>query len=558
MAFTFVEIEEHRTRNVLVLFVLLGVLYFLSIVALVWGSRLILGIPLRPSPGAYGSMLLVALLAACVHWLFSTHDLIGRVVGAVMAKPLEPGDTYHQRLKNIVEEVGVATGGRYRIEPYIMPTAALNACAVSDFNNRAAIIVTEGLLARSSRAQLEGVVGHEAAHIASGDSLARSIFCGLFGLHEEALKRLSGLFKGRAGTDMLRGRGGALVLFVMVVLWVTTTAKRLCELCLSREQEYRADAVAVRLTRNPLALAEALHLIDGHWRGVGAQGESLATLFIVDVGGDRLADTSGLVADWFSTHPPTHRRIEALLGMTSVSPKNFAELMAQHHQRPRTPVPEPAQTESPARWLAWGGEEWQGPFDLDALLALPSFTPSSWVRREGRVGAQPAYQDPPLLEALQRRYGQDGPVTPLPATACPRCHVTLTRTRYEGVPLDTCPACRGCYAMPDQVTRVLAREEFAFPERIRRLAALLPTDPRTRQRLVKTYGQYPWARMKSRQCPTCRSAVVRKFFTNAYLVEVEQCWMCGLTWFDPDELELLQYLYEQAKARGASAFLEPG
>jgi Zn-finger nucleic acid-binding protein len=44
--------------------------------------------------------------------------------------------------------------------------------------------------------------------------------------------------------------------------------------------------------------------------------------------------------------------------------------------------------------------------------------------------------------------------------------------------------------------------------------------------------------------------VVRKFFTNAYLVEVDQCWTCGLAWFDKDELELLQYLYEQSKITG--------
>ncbi len=138
----------------------------------------------------------------------STDQLVERVLTAVLARPIDPEDVYHMRLKNIIEEVSVATGGSHQIEAYVMPTPAMNACAIADFSGRAAIAVTEGLLARLTRAQLEAVIGHEAAHVASGDSLTKSVFCGLFGLHEEALKRLSGLFSGRAGTSILRGRGG--------------------------------------------------------------------------------------------------------------------------------------------------------------------------------------------------------------------------------------------------------------------------------------------------------------------------------------------------------------
>ncbi len=68
------------------------------------------------------------------------------------------------------------------------------ACAIADGTGRAALVVTEGLLARLTRAQLEAVVGHEAAHIASGDSVATGVFCSLFALHEETLKHLAGAF----------------------------------------------------------------------------------------------------------------------------------------------------------------------------------------------------------------------------------------------------------------------------------------------------------------------------------------------------------------------------
>ena len=154
MAFTFVEIDEHKTRNLVLLFAVLVLLYVVSIIALVWGSQLILGIPHQPSFGEAFSLLCIAVLIAAVHWAVSTHRLVDRVLTAILAKPLDSNDTYHQRLKNIIEEVSVATGGRYQIEPYVMPTVAMNACAVVDFSGRAAIAVTEGCLARLNRAQL--------------------------------------------------------------------------------------------------------------------------------------------------------------------------------------------------------------------------------------------------------------------------------------------------------------------------------------------------------------------------------------------------------------------
>ena len=90
-------------------------------------------------------------MLAVVHWLISVNNLVDRVLFAIKAHPVDPHDTYHVRFKNIVEEVSVATGGRYKIEAYVIPTPAMNACAVSNFNQRAAITITEGLLARLNR-----------------------------------------------------------------------------------------------------------------------------------------------------------------------------------------------------------------------------------------------------------------------------------------------------------------------------------------------------------------------------------------------------------------------
>ncbi|MBI2094430.1 MAG: M48 family metalloprotease [Candidatus Omnitrophica bacterium] len=557
MPFTHVEIEERKTRTIAWLFFVLMAIYVLSIIVLVWGIRFWLGFSGSLEGSHFIGALGVALLLALFHWAGSTHRLVDRVLATVLAQPADIEDTYHKRFRNIVEEVAIATGGRYRIEPHVISTTALNACAVADFNGRAAIAVTEGLLARLNRAQLEAVVGHEAAHIASGDSLGSSIFCGLFALHEEGLKRLSGLFSERHWR--LRGRGAGLVLFVIVVLWVTNKVKRFCELFLSRQREYRADAVAVRLTRNPLGLAEALHVISNHWRGVGEQGESLSTIFIMDTGAEPLSEQTGLTSDLFSTHPPALQRIAALLGMAHIAPEQFSKEMdaKQRIQKPKQLLDETSQPaiqpiEDARRWFLWNRESWLGPFGLEQLRSRKDWLPENWVRQEGKDDAIPAHQDPHLLQLLRSRYGADASAEATTARECPNCRVSLSRRFYEGVPLDQCPACGGCYIKTDQIKRVLLREEYAFPEEVKRLAAAMPMVRQAKQ-IARRYGTLPYNQLKNRQCPSCKSAVVRKFYTEEYLVEVEQCWMCGLAWLDRLELELLQYLYEQRAAERKEA-----
>jgi len=552
MPFTHVEVEEHKTRRILLLFGILTGIYVTSILALVIGIRAFAGLPSPLSAAQLAGTAGVSLVFAGLHWLSSTHRLVDRVLVALLTRPLDPNDTYHQRLRNIVEEVGVATGGRYRIEPYVISTTAMNACAVADFQGRAAIAVTEGLLARLSRAQLESVIGHEAAHIASGDSLANSIFIGLFALHEEALKRLTGLFGGRSGAR-IGGRGGAILVFVIVVLWLTNASKRLCEMALSREQEYRADAVAVRLTRNPLALAESLRLMERHWRGVGTAGESLGTLFTVDPGNDALTEAEHLGAELFSTHPPTDRRVDVLLGMAHLGPAQLERALASGRRPRALRAPAASASAEPggpdARWFLWRGEEWSGPFAPEALAGMDGVTPESWVRREGEDHVGPAYRQAALLAALQRKYRGGHEAGQASIGECPNCRISLTRESYEGVPIDQCPACGGCYVKPDQLMRVMIREDYAFPESVKRMAQAIPSVRGSRVATRPIDATRPlW--LKDRQCALCGSAVSRKLYSLAYLVEVEQCWICGLTWLDRGELELMQYLYEEAQHEG--------
>ncbi len=38
--------------------------------------------------------------------------------------------------------------------------------------------------------------------------------------------------------------------------------------------------------------------------------------------------------------------------------------------------------------------------------------------------------------------------------------------------------------------------------------------------------------------------MLRCFYSSAHLIEIDRCLLCGYTWFDQDELEMLQCLIQ--------------
>ena len=101
--------------------------------------------------------------------------------------------------------------------------------------------------------------------------------------------------------------GGAVIIFLLLIyslLAFTKFLSQLVRLFISRQREYRADAIAVRLTRDPLSLAEALYAIGYRWRGGGLPAQELESIFIVNPVYSRLDEGKGFVPDMFSTHPP--------------------------------------------------------------------------------------------------------------------------------------------------------------------------------------------------------------------------------------------------------------
>ncbi len=199
---------------------------------------------------------------------------------------------------------------------YVIPTESPNAFATGRNPKHASVAVTHGILNLLNDEELEGVLAHELGHVRNRDILTSSIAATLAGAITLIARMgywasLFGGYGGGGGQGSRdRGDAGSLVMLI-----VAPIAAMLVQLAVSRSREYEADATGAHTTGNPYALASALEKIDAYAKRMPmAASPSSAHLFIAQpfVGG-------GMMANLFSTHPPMAKRIERLIGRSSVN-----------------------------------------------------------------------------------------------------------------------------------------------------------------------------------------------------------------------------------------------
>ncbi|MDA8082966.1 MAG: zinc metalloprotease HtpX [Nitrospiraceae bacterium] len=526
MPITFVEVEEEKSRVISLLFVVLLAMYFSTGMILYLSFKCILG-------GLFSAgdfirlsdvfrVFLASGLFAAIHFYFSAFGVARSIMGQLGAVQPDPEDGVHRRFLNIMDEIHVATGNRRKIDGVVIPSLSMNALAVADLRGDAMIGITEGLLSRLTRPQLETVVAHEAYHILSGDCVEATVAVSLFGMYASALEKAKGL-----GDERYHGLHPVFWLF-----WVMLKLSELLSMLISREREYRADAGAVRLTRDPLALAEALQFLERNTIGSGIIGPGMEMLCIVNSAEEsREEDTRG----WYelvSTHPPLHKRIAVLLRMAHVS-----RLGATRKDLPATRE----QGEGPGYYLIDDDRQWQGPFSVAELGLIPSFTPLSWVSPGRDHDPVRAAELPALARIFTERLPQSGG-DPSGLT-CPSCRQPLYGVSYEQTTIHRCSFCGGVLVGTARVQRIIARRDVECTERVRLLAGAVINDNQRRVSEGKITGT-PAAPRTALSCPKCGNPMFRTFYSLAYLIEIDRCGICGLTWFDKDELEMLQCIIE--------------
>ena len=257
---------------------------------------------------------------------FAVKNGAKRVLWAAGAwEVVEPATPEQRQLVNVVEEMSIAAGVP-RPKVWVVPDPDPNAFATGAGPSEAHIAVTEGLLERLNREELQAVVAHEMAHIRNLDVMlmtrlaamvgALALISDGMGRYMRGGGRLS--FAGKGGSGGKGGRGG--LGLVVLVIWIVTLImapfiSRLLAMCVSRKREYLADATGAQFTRNPMALATALEKIESVATPTRAITRGSAHLCIVDPAQRRLSSREGFLADFLESHPPIRLRIARLRGM---------------------------------------------------------------------------------------------------------------------------------------------------------------------------------------------------------------------------------------------------
>ena len=192
----------------------------------------------------------------------------------------------------------------------IAPSEQPNAFATGRNQNHAVVCVTSGILQLVSARELEGVIAHELAHIKHRHMLVGTVAATVAG----AIAMLASMAKW--GLMFGRGRrsnGGGNLLVMIAVMIIAPMAAMIIQMMISRSNEFQADATAARITSDPAGLASALQKIDGYVQKIPMQvNPAAAQLAIINPLAGSAGDT---VSRFFSTHPPTEKRVAKLRGM---------------------------------------------------------------------------------------------------------------------------------------------------------------------------------------------------------------------------------------------------
>jgi heat shock protein HtpX len=475
-----------------------------------------------------------------VHWYYSNQNVVPKILNLLRAQPPDKHDKYHTKYSNVVDEITTAAGG-ISVERYITPTGSMNAFALADLQGRKVVGITEGLLSRATRDELQAVVAHEIAHIISNDCLETTITCSLFGMYSEVFAQLtkmmskhqpstSPLFERESNKDEITM--GVLAIPIFILLFFIDLASQLLNMFISREKEYRADAAAIRLTRNPLSLASALYRIGTHWRGAGSLGEHIRPIFILNPHYSRLDENEGMIATMFSTHPPLVRRLQTILDMARADLDVIAERLDK--RRVDKTVSEVARMG--IRFMAQRGNDWSGPYTLLQLQAMEWLAPDTKLKIAGQQEKFEAREVPALSYFFQKR---DEPIWKI-RRICPVCKEWLIPQEYEGLYLWRCAYCDGMLAERGKLPRIFVREEKGFTPSVQRIAALMKEEAKAKRPRFNILLDT----IRARHCPKCGKSMTHKFYSYAYHVEIDECSECRVIWFDADELETLQCLIE--------------
>ena len=265
-----------------------------------------------------------ALIFGGVSSLYSLNGGAMAILQSANAYPALNDAQQYRVVQNVTDEMAIAAG-LPRPQLYIVPDSDPNAFATGKDPDHSYIAVTEGLVGALNREELQGVIAHEMSHIRNFDIRLMTVVAALVGgilLISDGARTMLRFGGARAGLKVAgrKSRSAGPVVVILLAVWLLAVIlapliTQLVALAVSRKREYLADASGAELTRNPLALANALTKLESADSPTASIKKGTAHLCIVDPLGRLLNAKEGFVAELFGTHPPISKRIMLLKAM---------------------------------------------------------------------------------------------------------------------------------------------------------------------------------------------------------------------------------------------------
>ena len=259
---------------------------------------------------------LSALAVFCLVWGFG-GAFISLGLSRLMAKwmmgvQVIPPDTREPALRDLVDTVHTLAR---QAELPKMPEVGIyesddvNAFATGPTKSRALVAVSTGLLRRMGSREVEGVLGHEIAHVANGDMVTMTLIQGVINAFVLFLSRVLAFVISQAMRSRDDRGGGWLQYLLVIVFQIVFSILGSFVVCwFSRQREFRADAGGARLAGrqnmiNALHALAALH----NPEAAAADAHHAQAFQALKISGER-----SRFMQLLSTHPPIEERIARL------------------------------------------------------------------------------------------------------------------------------------------------------------------------------------------------------------------------------------------------------
>jgi len=181
----------------------------------------------------------------------------------------------------------------------------VNAFATGPSKSNSLVAVSTGLLRKMNRDEVDGVLGHEVAHIANGDMVTMTLLQGIMNAIVIFLARIVANIIASQGRSDNSGPNPFLYMATVFVLEVAFSFLGMIVVnYFSRAREYRADIGGAKVAGRE-KMINALRALQGAVQHPEPEQEALATLKIS-------GRSRGALMMMFSTHPPLEERIRKL------------------------------------------------------------------------------------------------------------------------------------------------------------------------------------------------------------------------------------------------------